>query len=257
MFSTAAERFRAWTSAEVDGGGVRRFRIAFASIWLSYDVCDFLFKGTASCLALGITTPHTLRLGALQLALIAVEAGLLYGRRARLCAFSAFVLRAAEAYWFFPLNDFYYFSVVALILSQCRLEPGAPESAWSRDTLLLQMAWIYFSTALLKTSRVWLSGGHLFVRHAYLLASRGWPYPAPYRALVSTLTGNAILASLGVLGEFTMAALLVLRGPRRATVALCVALHGFAALTLNVWFFGASVVAQVVLLSAPDAPNTP
>jgi hypothetical protein len=107
---------------------------------------------------------------------------------------------------------------------------------------------MYFATALLKTSSVWLSGGHLYVRHQYLSAAWPWPYPAPFRALVSTLAGNALLARAGLLGEFAMAALLFRRGPRRLALALALALHGYAALALNVWFFGASMVAMIAFL---------
>jgi len=255
--STVPERFRAWTAAEIPGGGVRAFRVAFAATWLVYDVLDLSLKGTAGSFSLGAVPPHPLwGLALLQCGLIAAELGLLIGRRARAFAFAAFVLRAAEACLYFHLNDFYYFSVVALILSQARLERApARELAWPRDVLLAQTAWIYFATALLKTSRVWLSGGHLFVRHQYLLAAWPWPYPAPYRALVSTLSGNAVLAWMGVIGEFTLAALLAFRGPRRAAIALCVALHGYAALALNVWFFGPSMVAMVAFL-LPGASET-
>jgi hypothetical protein len=255
---TALDSFARWTRAEIPGGGVRRFRVAFAAIWLTYDVLDLCLKGTGTSVAYWSGAPRLLQLEAIQLALIAAEAGLLVGWRARRCAFAAFVLRAYEAYFFFRLNDFYYFSVVALILSQCRLEsdparPGAPapEPAWPRDVLLAQAAWMYFATALLKTSAVWVSGGHLFVRQQYLQTICGWPYPAVYRAFVATLGGNAFLARLGLAGEFLLAGLLAFRAPKRPTVALAVALHGFAALALNVWFFGASMVAQAAFL-LPD-----
>lgn len=249
---TAAERFARWTRAEIPGDGVRRFRIAFASIWLLYDVLDLCLKGTAINQWIGGARLPVAGLTALQLGLIAAEAGLLWGRRARPCAFAACVLRAAEAYFYFRLNDFYYFSVVALILSQCRLDrDGAREPAWTRDVLLLQAAWMYFATGLLKTSAAFLSGGHLYVRHQYLLTALNWPYPAFYRNFVSTLAGNALLARLGLLGEFSLAALIALRAPKRPTVALAIALHLFAAVALNVFFFGASMVAQLAFL-LPD-----
>jgi hypothetical protein len=145
-----------------------------------------------------------------------------------------------------------------LILSQCRLEddparPGAaaPEPAWPRDVLLAQAAWMYFATALLKTSAVFLSGGHMFVRHQYLLVACGWPYPAFYRAFVSTLPGNALLARGAILGELALAGMIALRAPKRLTVALSLCVHGFAAVACNVFFFGASMVAMVAFLT-PD-----
>jgi hypothetical protein len=255
--STAPERFARWTRAEISAGGVRRFRVAFAAIWLSYDVLDLCLRGTAMSQWMGGAELPVVGLVLLQLGLIGTELGLLLGRRARLCAFAAFALRAAEAYFYFRLNDFYYFAVVALILSQCRLEevglgrPVGPELAWPRDLLLAQAAWMYFATALMKTSALWLSGGHLYVRHQYLSVAYGWPYPAFYREFVSTLAGNAFLARLGVIGEFALAALIIFRAPKRPTVALSIAIHLFAALALNVYFFGASMVAQVAFL-LPD-----
>jgi hypothetical protein len=247
MPSTAAERFSAWTRAEIPGEGVRRFRVAFASIWLAYDALDLALGGTASTYWIaGRSAPG---LAEVQLGLVASELGLLWGRGARAFALAAFALRALEAWRFFRLNDFLYFSATALILSQCRLgRKGARELAWPRDVLLWQAAWIYFATALLKTSSAWLSGGHLFVRQQYMAAAYGWPYPAFYRAWFSTLGGNAALAWLGLAGEFSLAALLVLRAPKRLVVAVAIALHGFAAVALNVWFFGASMIAQLALL---------
>ena len=244
MASTVTERFERWTRAEMPAAAARRFRIAFASIWLAYDLLDLALHGTA--MTQWIAGRPTAELTALQVLLIVSEAGLLAGFQARIFAFCAFVLRAAVAGFFFRLNDFFYFCVTALILSQFRFD-GKEELKWPRDVLLWQAAWIYFATAALKTSRVWLSGGHLFVRHGYL-AALGWPYPAFYRSLTSSLSFNAALATLGVLGEFAMAALLLRRGPKRAAIALAVALHGFAALSLNVWFFGASMIAQVACL---------
>jgi hypothetical protein len=254
VITTVRERFARWTRAEIPGGGVRAFRVAFAAIWLTYDVLDLCLRGTAINQWIAGAALPVAGLVALQLGLVVSETGLLFGVRARRCALAAAVLRAAEAYYYFRLNDFYYFAVVALILSQCRLERGsqdggaAPELAWPRDVLLAQTAWIYFATAALKTSAVYWSGGHLYVRHQYLLSAFGWPYPVLYRAFISTLAGNAFLARLGVLGELTLAALIALRAPKRPTVALAVALHLYAAVALNVYFFGASMIAQVACL---------
>lgn len=244
MISAVVERFERWTRAETPADPIRRFRIAFASIWLVYDVLDIAFHGTAVTQWIG-GRPTGL-LTALQALLVVSELGLLLGLRPRACALAAFFLRAVVAWKFFALNDFFYFCVTALVLAQFRLE-GDREQGWPRDVLIWQTAWIYFATALLKTSRVWLSGGHLFVRQEYLAAT-GWPYPAFYRSFISALAGNAILAWMGIAMEFLLAGMLLFRAPRRWALALAVAVHGFAALTVNVWFFGASMIAKVAFL---------
>jgi len=245
LASTVLDRFEHWTRAEIPADGVRRFRIAFASIWLTYDLLDLALHATAMTQWIGGRPTGTLT--ALQFLIVGSEFGLLCGVQARFFAFLAFALRAVVAWNFFRLNDFFYFCVTALILAQFRFD-GRKEPAWPRDVLMWQAAWIYFATATLKTSSAWLSGGHLFVRHGYL-ASVGWPYPEWYRAAVSTLSGNAALAWLGLAGEFALAALLVIRAPRRVVVGLAAALHGFAAFSLNVWFFGASMIAQLACLA--------
>jgi hypothetical protein len=40
-------------------------------------------------------------------------------------------------------------------------------------------------------------------------------------------------------------------------IVLAVGLHAFAALATNVWFFGASMVAQVALVFPPRPPRAP
>jgi hypothetical protein len=98
VLSTALERFERWTRAEVPGDGVRRFRVAFAAIWLTYDVLDLCLRGTAMSRWMGGADLPVRGLVALQLGLVVAEAGLLVGRRARWFAFAAFALRACEAY---------------------------------------------------------------------------------------------------------------------------------------------------------------
>lgn len=239
MLSNAAERFRAWCIQSETGGALWRFRFAFTALWLTYDLADLIFHGTASILfgsdAHGLFT--------LQLLLIGAQFLVLANMGARLACFLCFTLRLAEAKFFFGLNDFYYYCAMMLLLSSVSLEgPGQPAKVWPRSALLAQMAWMYFATALLKLNPDWLSGGHLFVRQAYLAGGQGWPYPGFYTACCLNLGAASALAKLGVLAEFTMAILLTMKRWPRLTLALGFSIHLFAALALNVWFFGASMV---------------
>src|SRR6185295_17654040 len=114
------------------------------------------------------------------------------------------------------LNDFYYFIVVALLLSQ--LPTGwrrrRPIPRWVRDALRWQTAWIYLATGALKLNTAWLSGGHLRVRHAYLAEVVGWPYPRALVPWLSHLGVNAGLAWTAAIAEIALGALIVAGGPR-------------------------------------------
>ena len=167
--------------------------------------------------------------------------------------------RAAEAY-FYPLNDFFFFIAIVLILSLSDCDSkhrnkSAP--AWQREVLVLQLAWIYFATAVMKLGPSFISGGDLYVRQNYLASFLNWPYPTWYRSFVATLFGNSILSWTAITLELTLSAVLfawVFDFGRRRTfrlfaVLLVVAIHGFAALTTNVFFFGANMIAAVVLLT--------
>lgn len=245
--SAMGESFRRWASAEMDGRPVRLFTRFFTAVWLAYDILDVALGGTAAT-RWSFPDPGWSRgLLAIQLGLIVSESALLAGFPARGALLAAAILRASEALFFFPLNDFYYAALTAFLLLPFRHQ--ARDWAWPRDLLLWQAAWMYFCTALWKLNPVWLSGGHLFVRHGYLAAALHWPYPVFYARFVSTLGGNAVLAGLAVLGEFILAVLLARRGPRRWIVVLAAAVHGYAAAALNVWFFGLSMVAQVAFLT--------
>ena len=256
MRSSAVEKFRGWVERSAPTTGVVAFRIAFAAIWLTYDVADLALEATQRYRWTVGLIPAPRLLPALQLALIACELGLLLGRRARSFALAACGLRAVEAS-LFALNDFLAYCVLSLCLSQTDCESG-PEStatgrAWPRDVLVLQAAWIYFASALLKLNVDFLSGGDLFVRQRYLASILHWPYPALYVRWISTPAGNAGLAWLAVLAELTLALVLLgwwlrpsLRaGLHRAALGLALAIHGFAALALNVFAFGATMVALV------------
>lgn len=219
---------------------------AFVLIWLSYDVFDFCFKGTASGHWV-LPGGGPAGLPALQLALIAAEAMLLLGDRPQALALLCCLLRSAQAFFFLPLNDFYYFAIVMLILSQASTDRGDRSPAWVRDVLVWQAAWIYLATGMLKLNPEWLSGGHLFVRFQYLAEVYDWPYPEAFRVWTSTLSHDAWLARCGAGLELLLGFGLALNAPRWLVIPFAASLHLFAAFTVNVWFFGAAMVTQVAL----------
>lgn len=256
MTSPDGSRFQRWVEARTEAGPVARFRIAFAAVWLAYDGLDLAVKGTAACSRWYEAPDHAPpQLVFLQVGLIACEVALLLGFRVGLAALVAVFLRFLEWRTYLELNDFQYFMVTAVILATARgtgglLRPaweGKRVPAWPREVLLYQAAWMYAATALLKCNPSWLGGGQLFVRHQYL-ATRGWPLPAFYLRWVSSLGFNAALAWIAVGCELALAFLLVFHRRRSLVVPLAAAIHGFAALSANVWFFGASCFAQVALL---------
>jgi hypothetical protein len=261
---TLASRFRRWVDAKTDAGPVARFRIAFAAVWLAYDALDLVARGTAACSRWYEAPDHAPpQIVFLQIGLIACEVSLLLGFRVGLSALVAAFLRYLEWDTFLRLNDFQYFIVTAIILATARgtggiLSPaweGKRVPAWPREVLILQAAWMYAATALLKCSPAWLDGGQLFVRHQYL-AARGWPFPGFYLGWVSSLGFNAALARMAVAGELALVFLLVFHRRRALVVPLAAGIHGFAALSANVWFFGASCLAQVALLVEDRVPPT-
>ena len=162
------------------------------------------------------------------------------------------MLRTIEAFGFFRLNDFLYYIVTAALLVFARPTPveGGPARApaWVRDALCAQAGWIYVATAVLKMNPAFLSGGHFLVRHGYLSEILHWPYPALLRPWLLSLPFNAALARLTVASELTLRVLLLSRRGRRLAIFLALGIHGFAALAVNVFFFGASMLAQVWLL---------
>jgi hypothetical protein len=253
--------FVRWVSAEMPRRTLVRFRVAFALVWLVYDGLDLAAGGTASAWSLSPVGPPP-ALAALQIALIGTELLILVGWRVELAALLAATLRGLEAS-LVPLNDFYYYIVVAVILSRARVsapdrDEPAPEQVpqWPRDLLLFQMAWIYGCAALLKLSPDWLSGDHLWVRHQLLREVGTVAYPAFYGRCVESLACDAWLARLGVISEGAIALLLFLRRPRILILALALGIHGFAAATMNVFFFGISVFLQLALL-LPESGASP
>jgi hypothetical protein len=274
MSSTAANqigsnsigsKLAAWLNSTCRRTPLIRFRIAFALIWLSYDILDLFFGGTRGFFwaARGSTISNDLAV--IQVILIFCQLGMIFGPNVRAFTLAAFAARGFECL-IFHLNDFFYYSVTALILSQCDCDkpktPGASDltaRAWPRDIFILQTAWIYFATALLKLGPTFLSGGDLFVRQTYMEAS-GWPYPEFYRNWIATLSHDSILAWLGVLGEMSLSIVLFAwlyfktqrRWLRWAAISIVVGIHSFGALCLNVFFFSLSMVAQVIYLTQTD-----
>jgi hypothetical protein len=210
-------------------------------VWITYDLCDVISHGTGDILWTTGAPGGPLR--TLQVALIVGQLCILLGIASPLACVVCFFLRLAEAQFFFGLNDYYYYCVMILPLAF-----AGEKRAWTRKFLLVQIAWIYFATATLKLNHEWLSGGHLYVRQNYLAAIQGWPYPAWYRTLFLSLRGCSWLAIFGVGAEFLLAALVLSRRFPRASKALALGVHLFAALALNVWFFGASMALGVILL---------
>jgi hypothetical protein len=247
--STALDELAQWIASDDPYGGVAAFRRAFAAIWLTYDAFDVVCGATERS-ALWLPHPRSAGLVAVQLVLVAAGVALVCGWRVWIAGMTAAAARGVEALSFFPLNDFYFASVVYLLLAHGEGGPFARDRSprWVRDALLLEMAWVYAATATLKLSPDWLDGGHLYVRTQYLAHASAWPYPAPLaRALASTKV-DAVLATVGILGEFTLAVVVLARRPYWLGVALAVGIHGFGTLATNVWFFSASMVAAVALL---------
>ena len=255
-------RFEKWASATCPREQYFAFRISFALIWLVYDVLDLCFHGNLAMFWQAAMPFVQTPLSVILVVLIACDLGLLIGWHARWFAVGAFLARAAQVF-FIPLNDFYYVAITVLILSMARCGTSRNEMAepivpsWPRDLLVLQAAWMYFSTAFMKLSPAFLSGGDLYVRQNYIAANLPWPYPAFYRTWIASLFTNSVLAWLAVILEFSMAAFLVLwflkpekRGKwHRAASVLALMIHGFGAAALNVFFFGASCLAQIYCLT--------
>ncbi len=249
MASNVLERFERWISVSDSDASVAVYRRVFASIWLVYDVVD---------LGLGMTErsriwfPHARSPGlvTLQVVLIASGVMLALGRHVWGFGMTAAVARAVEALTLFPLNDFFFGSVVYLLLAHSDGGPFAKATRprWVRDALLLQFGFIYLATGVLKLNPDWLDGGQLFVRTQYLARSHGWPYPAPLEQALSSLVADARLSKIGVASEIALAGVVFARRPYWLGAVLTLAIHSFGALVTNVWFFSASMAAGVLVL---------
>jgi hypothetical protein len=253
----------AWLRRDSDARALTRFRRVFAAIWLVYDACDLAFSGTATCASWLLTALNGAPLGLQlnQLGLIACQLCLIAGFRVSTLAFAACGLRLFEYWQYFRVNDFLYYAVTVAWLAFA--EPVADPTgrlrvpAWVQRGLLVQTGWIYLASATLKLNPAFLSGEHFFVRHGYLSSIVHWPYPAFVEPWLLSLRVNASLAWLTVCSEAALGALLILRRGRFIALALALGIHGFAALGMNVFFFGASLLAQVTLLFPRSRADTP
>jgi hypothetical protein len=220
----------------------------FAAIWVVYDTVD-LAAGTTERAALWLPHPRNTDLMALQLLLVVSGTALALGAWVWIAGMTAAAARAYEALAYFPLNDFYFVSVVALLLAHSEGGPFGPRRPprWVRDALLVELAWVYAWTAILKLSPDWLDGGHLFVRTQYLASGAAWPYPAAVLLAFAQLRVDAAMACLGVAAELTLAFVVLRRAPYWLAVGLALAIHGFGTLVTNVWFFSATMIAAIAL----------
>jgi hypothetical protein len=248
-----------WLDREVGAAPLVAFRRSFAVIWLVYDGFDLLLSGTSLCAWWAPTTIAGAPLGLqlLQTALIVGEFLLWTGRRASLVALALCGLRLIEQFVYFGLNDFLYYIVTAAWLAFAAPTATPTDSsehtsskrqsvpAWVRDGLLIQTGWIYLASATLKLNPAFLSGDHFWVRHAYMIHVLHWPYPAFLHDWLLSSPVNAVLAGLTVVSEALLGTLLCLRRGRPLALALALGIHGFAAIAMNVFFFGASLIAQV------------
>jgi hypothetical protein len=256
--STALDRFQRWLSAQDDGRAVVAFRRVFAAIWVVYDVIDLGWGMTERA---RVWFPHDRGAGllALQLVLIVSGAMLGFGRYVWAAGMIAAAARAAEAFVFFSLNDFFFGSVMYLLLAHSDGGPFAGDAArwppgrarhpkWVRDVLIVQLGWIYVATGVLKLNPEWLDGGQIFVRTQYLATSHGWPYPRALSLAFKSLAFDATLSKVGAGSEIALGAMMFARRPYWMAVAVAVGIHAFGAVVTNVWFFPASMAAGVILL---------
>ncbi len=249
--------FRQWTEREASIKPLHYFRILFGVIWLIYDLFDLSY-GLSAKLSWIFTMPlHQPMVTALLVVLVICELGVVCGLWVTPCLWAAVVARALEAYYF-PVNDYLYFCVTAVILTQINFNRdwSKPVRVWPRDVLLFQTAWIYAASAFLKMNPHYWSGGDLFVRLNYTAAVLPLPYFDFYRHWISEPFFSASLARFSIVMEFLIPLLLVvwfLEKKRSRILALFIFLavfgiHGFAMYGLNVYFFGLSLIAQVSCL---------
>src|SRR5580698_10144317 len=147
--SPVLERVARWFEAEDTGQALPTFRRVFASIWVTYDVVDLVWGMTERS---RIWFPHERDGGLVTLQVILVISGVLLalGRSIWIFGVVAATARTLEAFWYFPLNDFFFASIVTLILAHSNGGPfqSGRRPRWVRDVLLVQFGWIYLATGI-------------------------------------------------------------------------------------------------------------
>jgi hypothetical protein len=247
--SIALDRFQRWIDAQDTGASLATYRRVFATIWLVYDLID-LALGMTERSRIWFPHPRDPHLFELQAVLVGSGAMLVLGKGVWAFGVLAAAARTTEALRFFALNDFFFGSVVYLLLAHSDGGPFAKglRPKWVRDALLLELGYVYLATGVLKLNPDWLSGGHLFVRTQYLAYGQAWPYPHAIEHLLSLRAVDAWLAALGAALELTLGAVIFARRPYWLAAALVVGIHAFGALITNVWFFSASMATGVLIL---------
>lgn len=254
MNTIASNPLFKWFDDEVPAKSLDRFRMAFALVWLAYDVSDVAFNGTWSCMQ-----PDQILSGApssiqkIQFALIALEVGLLVGWFPFAFALAAAYVRGVLAFEHFRLNDFLYYCVTAALLGVAYLDARPlPKPThvqrWSMSVLRWQLGFIYMATAIMKLNPSWLSGAHLYVRLEYLKEAFHWPYPDFVMKCIESAPCASAHAWAAVIGEFTLGLLVVIGRTPRIALALAIAIHTFGTFATNVWFFSASMIVHVAFL---------
>lgn len=252
------ERFRSWTTSTIDASRFLLLRKIFTAIWILYDVSDLLLHGATTVGWRLHGSPLIQYYTILQIVLVIFETAIFFSFHPRLFAFACLLCRGCIAsYW--PLNDFLFYCIIMLIFSLCKTEHQRV-SKWPIDVLNAQIAWVYFSTAVLKINPAWMTGGGLYVRIQEAKMFLGRAYPQFIESIFSDLTYLSILARIAIIGELAVSLLLLycLTTPnanRYARYLLCFlvcCIHIFAAITVNVLFFGAVMISMVVILNFPE-----
>jgi len=250
----------AWFEDEVPAKALNRFRIAFAIVWLAYDIFDVAFNGTWSCMRpdqflSGVPS----RVLNIQIALIALEVGLLVGWFPFAFAFAAAYVRGVLAFDHFRLNDFLYYCVTAALLGVAYLDARplprpTHVQRWSMSVMRWQLGFIYMATAIMKLNPSWTSGAHLYVRLEYLREAFHWPYPAFLMRCIESSPCASAHAWEAIAGEFLLGLLIVLGRTPRIALLLAVAIHVFGTFATNVWFFSASMIVHVAWIAQVWSP---
>jgi hypothetical protein len=119
---------------------------------------------------------------------------------------------------------------------------------WAQRLIQLQVALIYFMTALFKANGTsWLNGTALhFVINNTEVGRSYLTWTSEYPLLLNLMTHGAIVI------EFALAFLLWFRPTRRWLILAGLALHAGIALTVNIQIFGELITASYVVFLAPD-----